>query len=206
MAGLLPVRTVADGRGRTVEGVRRDGGEVGGREGREGSARRTAGGHEADGERARRDDPVALRTCRNAAPDPAGRAPLVLLPCGRAPGRALLSGRRESASMGAAWVGPLHWTQWAGGHCRLIPRRRRTGPGGVPRLPDRARNRRRNRCGSQYGVGADSARQPCPKPQYNGASCATFFVPSSRSTLREWPNDVGRSGLSRAIRGHSKGR
>lgn len=60
----------------------------------------------------------------------------VLLVCGRAPGRALSSGCFGSVSMGAAWVGPLHRTQWAGGHCRLIPRRRRTGPGGERHLPD----------------------------------------------------------------------
>lgn len=38
--------------------------------------------------------------------------------------------------MGDAWVGPLYWIQWAGGHRRLHPRGRRTGPGGVSRLPD----------------------------------------------------------------------
>lgn len=37
-----------------------------------------------------------------------------------------------------AWVGPLYWIQWAGGHRRLHPRGRRKGPGGVLRLPDRA--------------------------------------------------------------------
>jgi hypothetical protein len=35
-----------------------------------------------------------------------------------------------------AWVGPLYWIQWAGGHRRLHPRGRRNGPGGVFRLPD----------------------------------------------------------------------
>jgi hypothetical protein len=35
-----------------------------------------------------------------------------------------------------AWVGPLYWIQWAGGHRRLHPRGRRNGPGGVLRLPD----------------------------------------------------------------------
>lgn len=68
--------------------------------------------------------------------DTARRALYVLLVCGRAPGRALSYGRFGSASIVAAWVGPLHWTQWAGGHCRLIPRRRRTGPGGEQHLPD----------------------------------------------------------------------
>lgn len=34
-----------------------------------------------------------------------------------------------------AWVGPLYWIQWAGGHRRLHPRGRRNGPGGVLRLP-----------------------------------------------------------------------
>ncbi len=40
--------------------------------------------------------------------------------------------------MDGAWVGPLYWIQWAGGHRRLHPRGRRTGPGGGARLPDRA--------------------------------------------------------------------
>jgi hypothetical protein len=38
--------------------------------------------------------------------------------------------------MDGAWVGPLYWIQWAGGHRRLHPRGRRTGPGGELRLPD----------------------------------------------------------------------
>ncbi len=38
--------------------------------------------------------------------------------------------------MGVAWVGPLYWIEWAGGHRRLIPRGRRNGPGGGVRLPD----------------------------------------------------------------------
>ncbi|GGX91545.1 hypothetical protein GCM10010515_68360 [Streptomyces fructofermentans] len=38
--------------------------------------------------------------------------------------------------MDDAWVGPLYWIQWAGGHRRLHPRGRRTGPGGGVRLPD----------------------------------------------------------------------
>jgi hypothetical protein len=38
--------------------------------------------------------------------------------------------------MDGAWVGPLYWIQWAGGHRRLHPRGRRTGPGGAIRLPD----------------------------------------------------------------------
>jgi hypothetical protein len=38
--------------------------------------------------------------------------------------------------MDGAWVGPLRWSQWAGGHRRLNPRGRRTGPGGEHRLPD----------------------------------------------------------------------
>lgn len=41
--------------------------------------------------------------------------PGVLLVCGRAPGRALWPGPGERACMDAAWVGPLHWTQRAGG-------------------------------------------------------------------------------------------
>lgn len=56
--------------------------------------------------------------------------------CGRAPVRALFSGHWGSASMERAWVGPLYWIQWAGGHRRLHPRGRRTGPGGELRLPD----------------------------------------------------------------------
>lgn len=43
--------------------------------------------------------------------------------------------------MGLAWVGPLYWIQWAGGHRRLHPRGRRTGPGGELRLPDCALRR-----------------------------------------------------------------
>src|SRR5690606_6814034 len=66
----------------------------------------------------------------------------VLRSCGRAPVRAPFSGRRGSDSMVRAWVGPLYWIQWAGGHRRLHPRGRRNGPGGVPRLPDRATARR----------------------------------------------------------------
>src|SRR6059058_1919270 len=60
----------------------------------------------------------------------------VMLPlCGRAPVRALFSGHVGSASMDGAWVGPLYWIQWAGGHRRLHPRGRRTGPGGESHLP-----------------------------------------------------------------------
>lgn len=60
----------------------------------------------------------------------------VLRVCGRA--RCVRSGPRGagSASMSGAWVGPLNWIQWAGGHRRLNPRGRRTGPGGGQRLPD----------------------------------------------------------------------
>src|SRR5690349_22573079 len=66
------------------------------------------------------------------------RSCAVLRLCGRAPGRALFSGHRGSGSMDRAWVGPLYWIQWAGGHRRLHPRGRRTGPGGELRPPDRA--------------------------------------------------------------------
>ena len=45
--------------------------------------------------------------------------------------------------MVVAWVGPLYWIQWAGGHRRLHPRGRRNGPGGVLRLPDCATGWRR---------------------------------------------------------------
>ncbi len=38
--------------------------------------------------------------------------------------------------MERAWVGPLYWIQWAGGHRRLHPRGRRPGPGGELPLPD----------------------------------------------------------------------
>jgi hypothetical protein len=38
--------------------------------------------------------------------------------------------------MALAWVGPLYWIQWAGGHRHLHPRGWRTGPGGDARLPD----------------------------------------------------------------------
>ncbi|GGV75753.1 hypothetical protein GCM10010294_40830 [Streptomyces griseoloalbus] len=62
----------------------------------------------------------------------------VLPVCGRAPVCALFSGHRGSGSMVGAWVGPLYWIQWAGGHRRLHPRGRRNGPGGVLRLPDHA--------------------------------------------------------------------
>jgi len=37
--------------------------------------------------------------------------------------------------MDDAWVGPLYWIQWAGGHRRLHPRGRRTGPGGEVASP-----------------------------------------------------------------------
>lgn len=109
------------------------------------------------GGRSHRDDPVALPDSPGRRSGPAGRAPHVLLSCGRAPGRALWPGRRGSTSMGAAWVGPLHWTQWAGGHCRLIPRRRRTGPGGEPRLPDCAFGGPPERTGA--GTGAAGGRR-----------------------------------------------
>lgn len=71
------------------------------------------------------------------------RCPRVPRVCGRAPGRALWPGPEGSASMGAAWVGPLCGTRRAGGYRRLIPRRRWTGPGGEPRLPDCAWGRAR---------------------------------------------------------------
>lgn len=48
--------------------------------------------------------------------------------------------------MGDAWVGPLYWIQWAGGHRRLHPRGRRNGPGGELRLPDRALAQGRASC------------------------------------------------------------
>lgn len=48
--------------------------------------------------------------------------------------------------MVVAWVGPLYWIQWAGGHRRLHPRGRRNGPGGVLRLPDCAT------CGGTRGL------------------------------------------------------
>ncbi|GAB2470597.1 hypothetical protein GCM10027162_77490 [Streptomyces incanus] len=57
--------------------------------------------------------------------------------CGRAPVRALYSGHGGGGSMVPAWVGPLYWIQWAGGHRRLHPRGWRNGPGGALRLPDR---------------------------------------------------------------------
>ncbi|GAU66361.1 hypothetical protein SSP35_03_00090 [Streptomyces sp. NBRC 110611] len=43
--------------------------------------------------------------------------------------------------MAVAWVGPLHWIQWAGGHRHLIPRGWRSGPGGAARFPDRRARR-----------------------------------------------------------------
>jgi len=63
------------------------------------------------------------------------RSCAVLRLCGRAPGRALFSGHRGSGSMDRAWVGPLYWIQWAGGHRHLHPRGWRTGPGGALCLP-----------------------------------------------------------------------
>lgn len=99
--------------------------------------------------------------------DTVGRVLYVLLVCGRAPGRALSYGRFGSASMVAAWVGPLHWTQWAGGHCRLIPRRRRTGPGGERHLPDCAstavRSRVRGLC------------RGCPPPRWRSPAADGGF-------------------------------
>lgn len=88
----------------------------------------------------------------------------VPLACGRAPGRALSSGRFGGASMGAAWVGPLPWNQWAGGHCRLIPRRRRTGPGGGRRLPDRAPGPARTRTPGTAPGGPTRRRAPGVRP------------------------------------------
>ncbi|GGV96643.1 hypothetical protein GCM10015535_66480 [Streptomyces gelaticus] len=127
MAGLLSVRTRKAVRTRTGGGSEAD---------RRRSARAPVTGwtgpaKRLDGARERYAEALFVRGAGAAR-----GAPYVLLVCGRAPGRALSSGRSGSVSMGAAWVGPLHRTQWAGGHCRLIPRRRRTGPGGERRLPD----------------------------------------------------------------------
>lgn len=146
----------------------------------------------------------------------ARRASDVLLVCGRAPGRALSYGRFGGACMGAAWVGPLHWTQWAGGHCRLIPRRRWTGPGGGRDLPDRAWTPVRG--GRRAGPGPLPLRR---RPSATGGGFAgglreesgnevgrkgTSDVPSWLSpgcnAPREWPNVVGRPRLDRPIRGH----
>lgn len=60
------------------------------------------------------------------------RAPVVW-PCARP--CALLRPRGERFHEDA-WVGPLYWIRWAGGHRRLHPRGRRIGPGGELRLPD----------------------------------------------------------------------
>src|SRR4051812_4355389 len=61
------------------------------------------------------------------------RSCCMLPACGRAPVRALSSGHGGGDSMVLAWVGPLYWIQWAGGHRRLHPRGRRNGPGdGTP--------------------------------------------------------------------------
>jgi hypothetical protein len=54
--------------------------------------------------------------------------------------------------MALAWVGPLYWIQWAGGHRRLHPRGWRTGPGGDARLPDRAHARGATRAAGLYGA------------------------------------------------------
>lgn len=146
------------------------------------------------------------RTRPDAAGGAAGRAPHVLLACGRAPGRALWPGRRGSASMGAAWVGPLHWTQWAGGHRRLIPRRRRTGPGGEPRLPDCAFGGPPERTGADVRAGGEPVRErqrvvaePAGRPRikagWNGTSCAPENGSGTCRSLREWPNGVGPSRL-----------
>lgn len=154
---------------------------------------------------------------------PVRRAPHVLLVCGRAPGRALSSGCFGRASMVAAWVGPLHWTQWAGGHCRLIPRRRRTGPGGERHLPDCASKPVRGRCGAArarvHGRGrarrppdGDRRRTMGDSGRDSGGSWgevgrkwtsdATSCLASGFNALQEWPDVVGPPRLGPAIHGH----
>lgn len=97
--------------------------------------------------------------------------------------------------MGAAWVGPLHWTQWAGGHCRLIPRRRRTGPGGEPRLPDRARSRWAAGGGAGGGTGAGAGtewvwiRPDNPAPKRN---TTVHYVRLSSHPAADAPSENGR--------------
>lgn len=112
----------------------------------------------------------------------------VLLVCGRAPGRALWSGRYGSASIGAAWVGPLHWTQRAGGDRRPNPRGRRTGPGGGEHLPD---------CvlyGSRWGAGQVGRRTGgMRRPMW---SRTVREAPGGETrgciAIRDWPNNAGR--------------
>lgn len=158
MAGLLSVRTRAASRRRS--GRRRGAAPVAARSG-PGPVSDPARDPARRPVRALPEAPFARRG------DTARRVLYVLLVCGRAPGRALSYGRFGSASMGAAWVGPLHWTQWAGGHCRLIPRRRRTGPGGERHLPDCAWTAVRGRVWGLY--------RGCPPPRWRSPAADGGF-------------------------------
>lgn len=89
-------------------------------------------------ERVRRPARTASATL---AGGPVRGAPRVLLACGRAPGRALWLGPCGSACMVLRGSARCTGHSGLGEHRRLIPRRRRTGPGGGPRLPDRATSR-----------------------------------------------------------------
>jgi hypothetical protein len=66
--------------------------------------------------------------------------------------------------MDRAWVGPLYWIQWAGGHRRLHPRGRRTGPGGELRLPDCALPRAcTERVHARSSIPDLAEFRPCPQ-------------------------------------------
>lgn len=121
---------------------------------------------------------------------PCSQCPGALLACGRAPGRALWPGPYGSASMSAAWVGPPRWTLRAGGNRRLIPRRRWTGPGGQPRLPDRASSRTPGRGGRaracvRVGVRADGWRG-----SRSGRACRPTEPFQGREAVRGSPGPV----------------
>lgn len=74
--------------------------------------------------------------------------------------------------MDDAWVGPLYWIQWAGGHRRLHPRGRRTGPGGEVASPGLCA------CRAARGLCTERARA-CPhdtdlaenRPSFSRAIC-----------------------------------
>lgn len=72
----------------------------------------------------------------------------VLLACGRAPIRALWPGPCGDACMGAAWVGPLNWTQRAGGTPSPHSPQAADRSGGGLRLPDRTWSRGGSHCPS----------------------------------------------------------
>lgn len=198
----------AGGERRAKEG-RRNGGEGAGprgsgcevrpRSGAETSGWRPGGVPEGCGSGARReravcrppaDQPGPGRTGTSGAllvrpwgPSPdCGRGCLrVLLVCGRAPGCALSPGPRGSACMGAAWVGPLRWTQRAGG----------TPPPHSPQAADRSGGRT-----APPGPGVEPVP---PRPQPGRRATAERVTGLGRGT----PRGRALRGMNRCQLGHN---